>query len=241
MTVKLFKMSYRNLLIFLLCMAASFFMGLTIQLVNGDSDSQQISTIMTILITCFFEFFFTPMGMANDFKIYIQMGGTRKTFYIAELIFEIAKYLILAGFSVVSYMVQKQIYNKAGEERYLINEQADKYINIGSVLLLMCFVIALMMLLSMLAVRYKGKIYIIIWIVYLVACMMPVQIHNLMEENNNDSMLARFALWIKNRGWFNNLKDMIVNSNMTQVYLAAGGLTVLCLVISYLIIAKKDY
>lgn len=241
MIVKLFKMSYRNLLIFLLCMTASFFMGLTIQLVNGESDSQQISTIMTILITCFFEIFFTPMGMANDFKIYIQMGGTRKTFYIAELVFEIVKYLILAGFSAISYIVQKQIYNKSGKESCLINEQADKYINIGSVLLLICFVIALMMLLSTLAVRYKGKIYIIIWIVYLVACMMPVQIHNLMEKNNNDSMLARFALWIKNRGWFNNLKDMIVNSNMTQVYLAAGGLTVLCLVISYLIIARKDY
>lgn len=240
MIVKLFKMSYRNLLIFLLCMAASFFMGLTIQLVNGDSDSQQISTIMTILITCFFEFFFTPMGMANDFKIYIQMGGTRKSFYIAELIFEIVKYLILTGFSAISYIVQKQIYNNAGKERYLINEQADKYINIGSVLLLMCFVIALMMLLSTLAVRYKGKVYIIIWIVYLVAFMIPVQIHNL-EENSNDSMLARFGVWLKNKAWFNNLKDMIVNPDMTQVYLAAGGLTVLCLVISYLIIARKDY
>lgn len=241
MTVKLFKMSYRNLLIFLLCMAASFFMGLTIQLVNGDSDSQQISTIMTILITCFFEFFFTTMGMANDFKIYIQMGGTRKTFYIAELVFEIVKYLILAGFSAISYIVQKQIYNKSGKESCLINEQADKYINIGSVLLLICFVTALMMLLSTLAVRYKGKVYIIIWIVYFVAFMIPLQIHSLMEENDNDSMLVRFALRIKNKAWFNNLKDMIVNPDMTQVHLAAGGLTVLCLVISYLIIARKDY
>ncbi|MCI5602279.1 MAG: hypothetical protein MR361_02145 [Clostridiales bacterium] len=240
MTVKLFKMSYRNLLIFLLCMAAGFFMGLTIQLVNGESDSQQISTIMTILITCFFEIFFTPMGMANDFKIYIQMGGTRKTFYIAELVFEIVKYLILAGFSAISYIVQKQIYNKSGKESCLINEQADKYINIGSVLLLICFVTALMMLLSTLAVRYKGKVYIIIWIVYLVVCMIPVQLHNL-DENDNDSMTARFALWIKNKAWFSNLKDMIFNPDMTQVYLAAGSLTVLCLVISYLIIARKDY
>ena len=155
MTVKLFKMSYRKLLIFLLCMAASFFVGLTIQLINGDSDSQQISIIMTILITCFFEFFFIPMGMANDFKIYIQMGGTRKSFYIAELIFEIVKYLILTVFLAISYKFQKQIYNKAGKESCLINEHMDKYINIGSVLLLIGFVIALMMLLSALAVMYK--------------------------------------------------------------------------------------
>ena len=240
MTVKLFKMSYRKLLIFLLCMAASFFVGLTIQLINGDSDSQQISIIMTILITCFFEFFFIPMGMANDFKIYIQMGGTRKSFYIAELIFEIVKYLILTVFLAISYKFQKQIYNKAGQESCLINEHMDKYINIGSVLLLIGFVIALMMLLSALAVMYKEKVYIIIWIVYLVVCMIPVQLHNL-EENDNDSMPARFALWIKNKAWFSNLKDMILNPDMTQVYLAAGSLTVLCLVISYLIIARKDY
>lgn len=240
MTVKLFKMSYRKLLIFLLCMAASFFVGLTIQLINGDSDSQQISIIMTILITCFFEIFFIPMGMANDFKIYIQMGGTRKSFYIAELIFEIVKYLILTVFLAISYKFQKQIYNKAGKESCLINEHMDKYINIGSVLLLIGFVIALMMLLSALAVMYKEKVYIIIWIVYLVACMIPVQLHNL-EENDNDSMPARFALWIKNKAWFSNLKDMILNPDMTQVYLAAGSLTVLCLVISYLIIARKDY
>ena len=236
MTVKLFKMSYRKLLIFLLCMAASFFVGLTIQLINGDSDSQQISIIMTILITCFFEFFFIPMGMANDFKIYIQMGGTRKSFYIAELIFEIVKYLILTVFLAISYKFQKQIYNKAGKESCLINEHMD----IGSVLLLIGFVIALMMLLSALAVMYKEKVYIIIWIVYLVVCMIPVQLHNL-EENDNDSMPARFALWIKNKAWFSNLKDMILNPDMTQVYLAAGSLTVLCLVISYLIIARKDY
>ena len=240
MTVKLFKMSYRKLLIFLLCMAASFFVCLTIQLINGDSDSQQISIIMTILITCFFEFFFIPMGMANDFKIYIQMGGTRKSFYIAELIFEIVKYLILTVFLAISYKFQKQIYNKAGKESCLINEHMDKYINIGSVLLLIGFVIALMMLLSALAVMYKEKVYIIIWIVYLVVCMIPVQLHNL-EENDNDSMPARFALWIKNKAWFSNLKDMILNPDMTQVYLAAGSLTVLCLVISYLIIARKDY
>lgn len=240
MTVKLFKMSYRKLLIFLLSMAASFFVGLTIQLINGDSDSQQISIIMTILITCFFEIFFIPMGMANDFKIYIQMGGTRKSFYIAELIFEIVKYLILTVFLAISYKFQKQIYNKAGKESCLINEHMDKYINIGSVLLLIGFVIALMMLLSALAVMYKEKVYIIIWIVYLVVCMIPVQLHNL-EENDNDSMPARFALWIKNKAWFSNLKDMILNPDMTQVYLAAGSLTVLCLVISYLIIARKDY
>lgn len=240
MTVKLFKMSYRKLLIFLLCMAASFFVGLTIQLINGDSDSQQISIIMTILITCFFEIFFIPMVMANDFKIYIQMGGTRKSFYIAELIFEIVKYLILTVFLAISYKFQKQIYNKAGKESCLINEHMDKYINIGSVLLLIGFVIALMMLLSALAVMYKEKVYIIIWIVYLVVCMIPVQLHNL-EENDNDSMPARFALWIKNKAWFSNLKDMILNPDMTQVYLAAGSLTVLCLVISYLIIARKDY
>lgn len=160
MTVKLFKMSYRKLLIFLLCMAASFFVGLTIQLINGDSDSQQISIIMTILITCFFELFFIPMGMANDFKIYIQMGGTRKSFYIAELIFEIVKYLILTVFLAISYKFQKQIYNKAGKESCLINEHMDKYINIGSVLLLTGFVIALMMLLSALAIMYKEKVYI---------------------------------------------------------------------------------
>lgn len=240
MTVKLFKMSYRKLLIFLLCMAASFFVGLTIQLINGDSDSQQISIIMTILITCFFELFFIPMGMANDFKIYIQMGGTRKSFYIAELIFEIVKYLILTVFLAISYKFQKQIYNKAGKESCLINEHMDKYINIGSVLLVTGFVIALMMLLSALAVMYKEKVYILIWIVYLVVCMIPVQLHNL-EENDNDSMPARFALWIKNKAWFSNLKDMILNPDMTQVYLAAGSLTVLCLVISYLIISRKDY
>lgn len=240
MTVKLFKMSYRKLLIFLLCMAASFFVGLTIQLINGDSDSQQISIIMTILITCFFELFFIPMGMANDFKIYIQMGGTRKSFYIAELIFEIVKYLILTVFLTISYKFQKQIYNKAGKESCLINEHMDKYINIGSVLLLTGFVIALMMLLSALAIMYKEKVYILIWIVYLVVCMIPVQLHNL-EENDNDSMPARFALWIKNKAWFSNLKDMILNPDMTQVYLAAGSLTVLCLVISYLIISRKDY
>lgn len=240
MTVKLFKMSYRKLLIFLLCMAASFFVGLTIQLINGDSDSQQISIIMTILITCFFEFFFIPMGMANDFKIYIQMGGTRKSFYIAELIFEIVKYLILTVFLAISYKFQKQIYNKAGKESCLINEHMDKYINIGSVLLLIGFVIALMMLLSALAIMYKEKVYILIWIVYLVVCMIPVQLHNL-EENDNDSMPARFVLWIKNKAWFSNLKDMILNPDMTQVYLAAGSLTVLCLVISYLIISRKDY
>lgn len=240
MTVKLFKMSYRKLLIFLLCMAASFFMGLTIQLINGDSDSQQISIIMTILITCFFELFFIPMGMANDFKIYIQMGGTRKSFYIAELIFEIVKYLILTVFLAISYKFQKQIYNKAGKESCLINEHMDKYINIGSVLLLTGFVIALMMLLSALAIMYKEKVYILIWIVYLVVCMIPVQLHNL-EENDNDSMPARFALWIKNKAWFSNLKDMILNPDMTQVYLAVGSLTVLCLVISYLIISRKDY
>lgn len=240
MTVKLFKMSYRKLLIFLLCMAASFFVGLTIQLINGDSDSQQISIIMTILITCFFELFFIPMGMANDFKICIQMGGTRKSFYIAELIFEIVKYLILTVFLAISYKFQKQIYNKAGKESCLINEHMDKYINIGSVLLLTGFVIALMMLLSALAVMYKEKVYILIWIVYLVVCMIPVQLHNL-EENDNDSMLARFVLWIKNKAWFSNLKDMILNPDMTQVYLAAGSLTVLCLVISYLIISRKDY
>lgn len=240
MTVKLFKMSYRKLLIFLLCMAASFFVGLTIQLINGDSDSQQISIIMTILITCFFELFFIPMGMANDFKIYIQMGGTRKSFYIAELIFEIVKYLILTVFLAISYKFQKQIYNKAGKESCLINEHMDKYINIGSVLLLTGFVIALMMLLSALAIMYKEKVYILIWIVYLVVCMIPVQLHNL-EENDNDSMPARFALWIKNKAWFSNLKDMILNPDMTQVYLAAGSLTVLCLVISYLIISRKDY
>lgn len=240
MTVKLFKMSYRKLLIFLLCMAASFFVGLTIQLINGDSDSQQISIIMTILITCFFELFFIPMGMANDFKICIQMGGTRKSFYIAELIFEIVKYLILTVFLAISYKFQKQIYNKAGKESCLINEHMDKYINIGSVLLLTGFVIALMMLLSALAVMYKEKVYILIWIVYLVVCMIPVQLHNL-EENDNDSMPARFALWIKNKAWFSNLKDMILNPDMTQVYLAAGSLTVLCLVISYLIISRKDY
>ena len=240
MTVKLFKMSYRKLLIFLLCMSASFFVGLTIQLINGDSDSQQISIIMTILITCFFELFFIPMGMANDFKIYIQMGGTRKSFYIAELIFEIVKYLILTVFLTISYKFQKQIYNKAGKESCLINEHMDKYINIGSVLLLTGFVIALMMLLSALAIMYKEKVYILIWIVYLVVCMIPVQLHNL-EENDNDSMPARFALWIKNKAWFSNLKDMILNPDMTQVYLAAGSLTVLCLVISYLIISRKDY
>lgn len=240
MTVKLFKMSYRKLLIFLLCMAASFFVGLTIQLINGDSDSQQISIIMTILITCFFELFFIPMGMANDFKIYIQMGGTRKSFYIAELIFEIVKYLILTVFLTISYKFQKQIYNKAGKESCLINEHMDKYINIGSVLLLTGFVIALMLLLSALAIMYKEKVYILIWIVYLVVCMIPVQLHNL-EENDNDSMPARFALWIKNKAWFSNLKDMILNPDMTQVYLAAGSLTVLCLVISYLIISRKDY
>ncbi len=240
MTVKLFKMSYRKLLIFLLCMAASFFVGLTIQLINGDSDSQQISIIMTILITCFFELFFIPMGMANDFKIYIQMGGTRKSFYIAELIFEIVKYLILTVFLAISYKFQKQIYNKAGKESCLINEHMDKYINIGSVLLLTGFVIALMMLLSALAIMYKEKVYILIWIVYLVVCMIPVQLHNL-EENDNDSMPARFALWIKNKAWFSNLKDMILNPDMTQVYLAVGSLTVLCLVISYLIISRKDY
>ena len=240
MTVKLFKMSYRKLLIFLLCMAASFFVGLTIQLINGDSDSQQISIIMTILITCFFELFFIPMGMANDFKIYIQMGGTRKSFYIAELIFEIVKYLILTVFLTISYKFQKQIYNKAGKESCLINEHMDKYINIGSVLLLTGFVIALMMLLSALAIMYKEKVYILIWIVYLVVCMIPVQLHNL-EENDNDSMPARFALWIKNKAWFSNLKDMILNPDMTQVYLAAGSLTILCLVISYLIISRKDY
>lgn len=240
MTVKLFKMSYRKLLIFLLCMAASFFVGLTIQLINGDSDSQQISIIMTILITCFFELFFIPMGMANDFKIYIQMGGTRKSFYIEELIFEIVKYLILTVFLAISYKFQKQIYNKAGKESCLINEHMDKYINIGSVLLLTGFVIALMMLLSALAIMYKEKVYILIWIVYLVVCMIPVQLHNL-EENDNDSMPARFALWIKNKAWFSNLKDMILNPDMTQVYLAAGSLTVLCLVISYLIISRKDY
>lgn len=240
MTVKLFKMSYRKLLIFLLCMAASFFVGLTIQLINGDSDSQQISIIMTILITCFFELFFIPMGMANDFKIYIQMGGTRKSFYIAELIFEIVKYLILTVFLAISYKFQKQIYNKAGKESCLINEHMDKYINIGSVLLLTGFVIALMMLLSALAIMYKEKVYILIWIVYLVVCMIPVQLHNL-EENDNDSMPARFALWIKNKAWFSNLKDMILNPDMTQVYLAAGSLTVLCFVISYLIISRKDY
>lgn len=240
MTVKLFKMSYRKLLVFLLCMAASFFVGLTIQLINGDSDSQQISIIMTILITCFFELFFIPMGMANDFKIYIQMGGTRKSFYIAELIFEIVKYLILTVFLAISYKFQKQIYNKAGKESCLINEHMDKYINIGSVLLLTGFVIALMMLLSALAIMYKEKVYILIWIVYLVVCMIPVQFHNL-EENDNDSMPARFALWIKNKAWFSNLKDMILNPDMTQVYLAAGSLTVLCLVISYLIISRKDY
>lgn len=240
MTVKLFKMSYRKLLIFLLCMAASFFVGLTIQLINGDSDSQQISIIMTILITCFFEFFFIPMGMANDFKIYIQMGGTRKSFYVAELIFEIVKYLILTVFLAISYKFQKQIYNKAGKESCLINEHMDKYINIGSVLLLIGFVIALLMLLSALAVMYKEKVYIIMWIVYFVACIIPVQLHNL-EENDNDSMPARFELWIKNKAWFSNLKDMILNPDMTQVYLAAGSLTVLCLVISYLIIARKDY
>lgn len=240
MTVKLFKMSYRKLLIFLLCMAASFFVGLTIQLINGDSDSQQISIIMTILITCFFELFFIPMGMANDFKIYIQMGGTRKSFYIAELIFEIVKYLILTVFLAISYKFQKHIYNKAGKESCLINEHMDKYINIGSVLLLTGFVIALMMLLSALAIMYKEKVYILIWIVYLVVCMIPVQLHNL-EENDNDSMPARFVLWIKNKAWFSNLKDMILNPDMTQVYLAAGSLTVLCLVISYLIISRKDY
>lgn len=240
MTVKLFKMSYRKLLIFLLCMAASFFVGLTIQLINGDSDSQQISIIMTILITCFFELFFIPMGMANDFKICIQMGGTRKSFYIAELIFEIVKYLILTVFLAISYKLQKQIYNKAGKESCLINEHMDKYINIGSVLLLTGFVIALMMLLSALAIMYKEKVYILIWIVYLAVCMIPVQLHNL-EENDNDSMPARFALWIKNKAWFSNLKDMILNPDMTQVYLAAGSLTVLCLVISYLIISRKDY
>lgn len=240
MTVKLFKMSYRKLLVFLLCMAASFLAGLTIQLINGDSDSQQISIIMTILITCFFELFFIPMGMANDFKIYIQMGGTRKSFYIAELIFEIVKYLILTVFLAISYKFQKQIYNKAGKESCLINEHMDKYINIGSVLLLTGFVIALMMLLSALAIMYKEKVYILIWIVYLVVCMIPVQLHNL-EENDNDSMPARFALWIKNKAWFSNLKDMILNPDMTQVYLAAGSLTVLCLVISYLIISRKDY
>lgn len=240
MTVKLFKMSYRKLLIFLLCMAASFFVGLTIQLINGDSDSQQISIIMTILITCFFELFFIPMGMANDFKIYIQMGGTRKSFYIAELIFEIVKYLILTVFLAISYKFQKQIYNKAGKESCLINEHMDKYINIGSVLLLTGFVIALMMLLSALAIMYKEKVYILIWIVYLVVCMIPVQLHNL-EDNDNDSMPARFALWIKNKAWFSNLKDTILNPDMTQVYLAAGSLTVLCLVISYLIISRKDY
>ncbi len=180
------------------------------------------------------------MGMANDFKIYIQMGGTRKSFYIAELIFEIVKYLILTVFLAISYKFQKQIYNKAGKESCLINEHMDKYINIGSVLLLIGFVIALMMLLSALAVMYKEKVYIIIWIVYLVVCMIPVQLHNL-EENDNDSMPARFALWIKNKAWFSNLKDMILNPDMTQVYLAAGSLTVLCLVISYLIIARKDY
>ena len=240
MTVKLFKMSYRKLLIFLLCMAASFFVGLTIQLINGDSDSQQISIIMTILITCFFELFFIPMGMANDFKIYIQMGGTRKSFYIAELIFEIVKYLILTVFLTISYKFQKQIYNKAGKESCLINEHMDKYINIGSVLLLTGFVIALMLLLSALAIMYKEKVYILIWIVYLVVCMIPVQLHNL-EGNDNDSMPARFALWIKNKAWFSNLKDMILNPDMTQVYLAAGSLAVLCLVISYLIISRKDY
>ena len=96
------------------------------------------------------------------------------------------------------------------------------------------------MLLSALAVMYKEKVYIIMWIVYFVACIIPVQLHNL-EENDNDSMPARFALWIKNKAWFSNLKDMILNPDMTQVYLAAGSLTVLCLVISYLIIARKDY
>ena len=116
----------------------------------------------------------------------------------------------------------------------------DKYINIGSVLLLTGFVIALMMLLSALAIMYKEKVYILIWIVYLVVCMIPVQLHNL-EENDNDSMPARFALWIKNKAWFSNLKDMILNPDMTQVYLAAGSLTILCLVISYLIISRKDY
>ena len=122
------------------------------------------------------------------------MGGTRKSFYIAELIFEIVKYLILTVFLAISYKFQKQIYNKAGKESCLINEHMDKYINIGSVLLLIGFVIALMMLLSALAVMYKEKVYIIIWIVYLVVCMIPVQLHNL-EENDNDSMPARFALY----------------------------------------------
>ena len=201
--------------------------------------ASRISIIMTIFNYMLFEFFHT-MGMANDFKIYIQMGGTRKSFYIAELIFEIVKYLILTVFLAISYKFQKQIYNKAGKESCLINEHMDKYINIGSVLLLIGFVIALMMLLSALAVMYKEKVYIIIWIVYLVVCMIPVQLHNL-EENDNDSMPARFALWIKNKAWFSNLKDMILNPDMTQVYLAAGSLTVLCLVISYLIIARKDY
>lgn len=64
--------------------------------------------------------------------------------------------------------------------------------------------------------------------------MIPVQLHNL-EENDNDSMPARFALWIKNKAWFSNLKDMILNPDMTQVYLAAGSLTVFmsCNFISY--------
>lgn len=226
MIIRLLKLKseYKELLIYFITIFAAFSIGMAIQII-GD-ESQQVSTILCLLITTIVNVFLMIFNVINEFRLCLQMGETRKSVYWTEFFIEIMKFLLLMSVGELSYLIQNKIYRTLGKEINLIECCISGYITMKNIFIIGCFSVVLTLLLAGIVVKFKTKGLFAVYVTYMIIVLFGGNL-----SDRPDSPIGKFIM---------RIIKALSGVSTGHMYMLGGIIALISLVISYILFSRSD-
>lgn len=181
-TIKNFIKIEKNIYIIIMSIAAiMFFIGIFAQIDEMKSNEYtQYSTLTFIFAFCLISFFLRPVNMIKTFNLSICMGKTRKEYLKATIIISLMLNTIISLICMVSILIQNKIFS-GRKELFGVNHLVDWKI----ILTFILFATALNIFVAAMILRYDKKAYWIFWGIYMFLCLVPGNVADAMESDND--------------------------------------------------------
>ena len=185
-----------ELLQFLGIVAAGYLVGLGIVFimvnVTDENAYATVGTMLAVLLFAFIHLFAISFSFMGDFNTAISMGATRKSFTAGYALFNLLEIAVLeleiVVFGVLEKFLLKTAFPQAAVEADMTTFFTWKYL-LGAIVILT----VLEMFFGAVILRYGMKVLWILWAVWMIICLVPMNI----EKNEKLSgELAKLGLFL---------------------------------------------
>lgn len=193
MALKLFKIKRNETAIIFGASIMMLLLGIIAQITDKNSKSYtEYSTAFMMVMPLAVNYFMQPATMKRDFNMTVGMGKTRKSFFISQIILETCKYVAIVGIGFISHTIQKEIFSGLEEKIGL-----SSFFKWDVMCVTVIFIMTFSLFISSMLLEFGKKAFWVLWVAYMLVCLLPARVQSAMEEKNN-SVFAKMGNWIIN-------------------------------------------